>query len=143
MLSALAHKEVYVAEVCLGANIQQTINAFIEAEKYDGVSIIVAYAPCINHGIDMSKNLEIQQDAIKCGYWHLFRYNPALMIQNKNPMQIDSPAPSGDFEAHLLKERRFANYYEKNKDTTLFETLKNDKDEFYKLLVNLKNMFEK
>ena len=143
VLSALQYKDVYVAEVCFGANMQQTINAFVEAQNYNGVSIIIAYAPCINHGIDMSKHLETQQDAIKCGYWHLFRYNPKLLQENKNPMQIDNPKPTGDFENHLLKERRFANLVEKDNDTTLLKELKKDKDEFYELLQNIKKMFDK
>lgn len=143
VLSALQYKDVYVAEVCFGANMQQTINAFVEAQNHKGVSIIVAYAPCINHGIDMSKNLETQQDAVKCGYWHLFRYNPELLLQGKNPMQIDSPKPIGDFENHLMQERRFANMFEKKYDTTLLKQLKKDKDDFYELLQNIKKMFDK
>ena len=82
-LSALQYKDIYVAEVCLGADNNQVLKAFLEAEKYNGVSIIIAYAPCINHGIDMSKNIERQIDAVKCGYWHLFRYNPDLNKETK------------------------------------------------------------
>lgn len=141
-LSAMQHKNVYVAQVCLGANMAQTLNAFVEAKNHKGVSLIIAYAPCINHGINMSNNLELQTDAVKCGYWHLFRYNPDLTESGKNPMQIDSPKPSSDFKAHLLNERRFANYYEKNGDTTLFEEAKADKDEFYEILQTVKSMYE-
>ncbi len=141
VLSALQYKDVYVAEVCLGANMNQTVNAFVEAQKFNGVSLIVAYAPCINHGIDMSKTMEQEIDAVKCGYWHLFRYDPSLIEFGKNPMQIDSPKPTGDFENHLMKERRFANYFEKNNDKSLIEIAKKDKDDFYNTLLAIKNMF--
>lgn len=141
-LSALQYKDVYVAEVCLGANNNQVIKAFLEAEEHDGVSIIIAYAPCINHGIDMSKNIQQQLDAVKCGYWHLFRYNPDLIKQNKNPLIIDSPKPTANFEEHLMRERRFANYYENTNDTTLFEKSKQEKDEFYEFLQNYQKLLE-
>lgn len=142
VLSALGYKDVYVAEICLGANMSQTITAFSEAQKYNGVSLIVAYSPCINHGIDMSKNIEHEMDAVKCGYWHLFRYNPNMLKDGKNPMMLDSPAPTNNFEDYLLKERRYANYLEKTNDKTLFEKAKKDKDDFYTLLVKIKEMFE-
>lgn len=142
-LSALQYKNVYVAEVCLGADMNQVIKAFVEAEKYNGVSIIIAYAPCINHGIDMSKNIERQIDAVKSGYWHLFRYNPTLIAENKNPLIIDSAKPATNFEEHLMCERRFANYYEKTHDTTLFEKSKQEKDEFYEFLQNYKQLLDK
>ena len=142
VLSALQYKNVYVAEVCLGANMNQTIKAFDEAQKFDGVSIIVAYCPCINHGIDMSKNIEHEQEAVKCGYWHLFRYNPALNEQNKNPMIIDSPAPSGNFEDYLLKERRYINSLGKTANKDIFAKAKQDKDDFYNILLNIKNEFK-
>ena len=141
-LSAMIHENVYVAEVCLGADMNQTLKAFEEAQRYDGVSIIIAYAPCINHGIDMSKNLELERDAVACGYWHLFRYNPDLLKQNKNPLLIDSKEPTKDFEKLLLSQRRFANYFEHTADNTLFEKLKQDKNQFYSLLQNLKAMFD-
>ena len=141
-LSALQYKDVYVAEVCLGADMHQVVKAFDEAEKYNGVSIIIAYAPCINHGIDMSQNIQRQIDAVKCGYWHLFRYNPSLMLEGKNPLIIDSAKPTANFEEHLMKERRFASYYEKTHDTSLFKKSKAQKDEFYQFLQNYQKLLE-
>ncbi|MBR4124191.1 MAG: pyruvate:ferredoxin (flavodoxin) oxidoreductase [Clostridia bacterium] len=142
VLSALQYKNVYVAEVCLGANMNQTIKAFDEAQKFDGVSIVVAYCPCINHGIDMSKNIEHELEAVKCGYWHLFRYNPALKEQNKNPMTIDSAVPTENFEDYLLKERRYINSLSKTKNKVVFAKAKQDKDDFYNILLNIKNEFK-
>src|SRR5574344_1551432 len=115
-LSALNYKNVYVAEVCLGADMMQLTKAFKEAQEYNGVSLVIAYCPCISHGIDMSKNLETEIDAVKSGYVQLFRYNPELLKVGQNPMQIDSDKPTNSFKAHILKERRFANFAEKNTD---------------------------
>ena len=141
-LSALQYKDVYVAEVCLGADMNQVVKAFVEAEKYNGVSIIIAYAPCINHGIDMSQNIQNQIDAVKCGYWHLFRYNPNLLTEGKNPLIIDSTKPTANFEEHLMKERRFANYYEKTNDTSLFKIAEHESNQNYEMLVKLQKLFE-
>ena len=141
-LSALQYKNVYVAQVCLGADMNQVVKAFTEAENYNGVSIIIAYAPCINHGIDMSKNIQHQIDAVKCGYWHLFRYNPALIDDDKNPLTIDSAKPTTNFEEHLMSERRFANYYEKTHDTSLFKIAEHESNQNYEMLVKLQKLFE-
>ena len=140
-LSALQYKDVYVASVCLGADMNQVLKAFDEAQKYNGVSLIVAYAPCINHGIDMSKNIEHEIEAVKCGYWHLFRYNPDLTHQAKNPFVIDSPKPTGNFEEYLMKERRFVNLFKTNDKKTI-ENAKKYNDEYYELLLNLQKIFE-
>ena len=141
-LSALLHKDVYVAEVCLGADMNQIVRAFEEANDYDGVSLIIAYAPCINHGIDMSKNIEREAEAVKCGYWHLFRYNPELAKIGKNPLTIDSPKPTEQYESFLLKERRFAKQYDCQNKKIVIGSLQQNNDEFYNLLVKMRDEFE-
>ncbi len=98
---------VYVARIALGANPQQAIKAIQEAEAYDGPSLIIAYAHCINHGINMAMGLEQQKKAVECGHWSLFRYNPALEAEGKNPMIIDSKEPTISFADYALNENRY------------------------------------
>jgi len=98
---------VYVAKVALGANPGQAVKAFAEAEAYDGPSLIIAYAHCINHGINMAKGLDQQKKAVACGHWPLYRYNPELDEQGKNPLTIDSKAPSIPFAEYALNENRY------------------------------------
>jgi pyruvate-ferredoxin/flavodoxin oxidoreductase len=98
---------VYVAKVSLGANPMQVAKAIAEAEAYDGPSLIIAYSHCINHGINMAKGLDQQKAAVKCGHWPLYRYNPELEAQGKNPLHIDSKAPSMPFDEYALGENRY------------------------------------
>ncbi len=98
---------IYVASISMGANKNQAIKAIKEAEAYDGPSIILAYAPCINHGIDMAKAQKIEKAAVDCGYWINYRYNPALKDQGKNPLQLDSREPTGDPIAFVEAEKRY------------------------------------
>ena len=98
---------VYVARISLGANPQQAVKAIQEAEAYDGPSLIIAYAHCINHGINMAMGLEQQKKAVECGHWSLFRYNPALEAEGKNPMIIDSKEPTITFAEYALSENRY------------------------------------
>jgi pyruvate-ferredoxin/flavodoxin oxidoreductase len=107
---AMTYGYVYVAQVGMGANKQQTLKAFVEAEKYDGPSLILAYAPCINHGIKkgMGRTQEETKLAVESGYWHLFRFNPELKAQGKNPFTLDSKAPKGDLREFLAGEVRYA-----------------------------------
>jgi len=98
---------VYVARISIGANPQQAIKAIQEAEAYDGPSLIIAYAHCINHGINMAMGLEQQKKAVECGHWSLFRYNPALEAEGKNPMIIDSKEPTISFADYALSENRY------------------------------------
>lgn len=93
-LQAIAYGNVYVAQVAMGANLQQTLLAFREAEAYSGPSIILAYCHCIAHGIDMRLGLHQQDLAVACGYWPLFRYNPAMRAIGENPFRLDSPRPT-------------------------------------------------
>ena len=98
---------VYVAKIALGANPSQVVKAFAEAEAYDGPSLIIAYAHCINHGINMAKGFDQQRKAVNCGHWPLYRYNPELEEQGKNPLTIDSKAPSIPFAEYALNENRY------------------------------------
>jgi pyruvate-ferredoxin/flavodoxin oxidoreductase len=98
---------VYVARISIGANPQQAIKAIQEAEAYDGPSLIIAYAHCINHGINMAMGLEQQKKAVECGHWSLFRYNPTLEAEGKNPMIIDSKEPTITFADYALNENRY------------------------------------
>ncbi len=110
-LIASTYGYVYVAQIAMGADNNQTLKAIREAEAYDGPSIIIAYAPCINHGIrsGMGHAQEEQKAAVECGYWHLWRYNPALEDEGKNPFTLDSKTPDWDkFEDFLKGEVRYA-----------------------------------
>ncbi len=99
---------VYVAQISLGANPAQAIKAIAEAEAYDGPSLIIAYAHCINHGINMALGLEQQKKAVACGHWPLYRFNPDLEAQDKNPLTIDSKKePVISFEEYALGENRY------------------------------------
>jgi pyruvate-ferredoxin/flavodoxin oxidoreductase len=98
---------IYIAKVSMGANRQQLIKAVNEAEAYNGPSLIIAYSQCISHGIDMAKGLEQQQKAVACGHWPLYRYNPMLEEQGKNPLIIDSKEPTMPFADYALGENRY------------------------------------
>ena len=107
---AMTYGYVYVANVSMGANKQQLMKAFTEAESYDGPSLIMAYSPCINHGIlkGMGKAQEESDLAVKSGYWPLYRYNPVLKEQGKNPFILDSKKPDGSLQEFLAGEVRYA-----------------------------------
>jgi pyruvate-ferredoxin/flavodoxin oxidoreductase len=108
---AMAYGHVYVAQVAMGANIMQTIKAFKEAESYNGPSIIIAYSPCIEHGIKggLANHQKQQKQAVDCGYFNLLRYDPRLEDQDKNPLQLDSKSPDfSKFQDFLLSESRFS-----------------------------------
>ena len=110
-LIASTYGYVYAAQIAMGADQAQTLKAIREAEAYDGPSIIIAYAPCINHGLKagMGKSQQEEALAVACGYWHLWRYNPALEAEGKNPFTLDSKEPNWDeFENFLKGEVRYA-----------------------------------
>ena len=109
-LIAMSYKNVYVAKVAMGANQSQLINALVEAESYDGPSIIIAYAPCINHGIDMGNTQLEMKKAVQSGYWDLYRYNPT----KEQPLSIDSLDPTISYLDFLKGENRYANLLCKN-----------------------------
>jgi pyruvate-ferredoxin/flavodoxin oxidoreductase len=108
-MMAMSYGYVYVAQIALGANMNQAIKAIAEAEKYKGSSLIIAYAPCIAHGIRTGMGTSIAQEkkAVDAGYWHLYRYNPELRKAGKNPFLLDSKEPSESFREFLKSELRF------------------------------------
>ena len=110
-MMATTYGYVYVAQIAMGADQAQTLKAIREAEAYDGPSLIIAYAPCINHGLKkgMGKSQAEEKEAVACGYWHLWRYNPALEAEGKNPFTLDSKEPDwSKFQDFLKGEVRFA-----------------------------------
>lgn len=113
-MMAISYGYVYVAQVAMGASPAQYLNAIKEAEAYDGPSLIIAYAPCINHGLKAGMGLSQKEEklAVDCGYWHLYRYNPTLEAEGKNPFTLDSKEPDWTkFQDFLKGEVRFASLY--------------------------------
>jgi pyruvate-ferredoxin/flavodoxin oxidoreductase len=106
-LIAMAYGYVYVARVAMGANDTQTLRAFIEAEAYDGPSLIIAYSHCIAHGIDMRKGLDQQRLAVQSGVFPIYRYNPMLALEGKNPFMLDSKDPTVSVEDYAYNESRY------------------------------------
>jgi pyruvate-ferredoxin/flavodoxin oxidoreductase len=104
---AMSYGYVYVARVAMGASDQQTLNAFLEADAYDGPSLILAYSHCIAHGYDLRKGLDQQKLAVQSGAWPLYRFNPALAAEGKNPLTIDSKEPTIPFEQYAYNENRY------------------------------------
>lgn len=109
-MMAMSYGHAYVAQIAMGANMNQTLNAINEAEKFKGPSIIIAYAPCISHGIKLGMGSSIQQEkkAVEAGYWHLYRYNPDLKKEGKNPFVMDSRAPKSPYQDYIMSELRFS-----------------------------------
>ncbi|GAB4401081.1 MAG: pyruvate:ferredoxin (flavodoxin) oxidoreductase [Anaerolineales bacterium] len=106
-LIAMSYGYVYVAKVAMGANDQQTLKALLDAESYDGPSLIIAYSPCIAHGYDMARSLDQAKLAVQSGHWPIFRYDPRLAIEGKNPLQIESKEPSIAFSQYAYNETRY------------------------------------
>ncbi|HHW70427.1 MAG TPA: pyruvate:ferredoxin (flavodoxin) oxidoreductase [Clostridiales bacterium] len=123
-LMAMSYGYVYVAQVAMGANMNQLIKALTEAEAYDGPSLIIAYSPCINHGLrrGMGKTQEQAKRAVEAGYWHLYRYNPTLKDEGKNPFILDSKEPTESFRDFLMSEVRY---------TSLMKTFPEIADELF------------
>ncbi|NEV63604.1 pyruvate:ferredoxin (flavodoxin) oxidoreductase [Thiorhodococcus minor] len=107
-MMAMAYENVYVAQVAFGAKDVQTVRAFLEAESYDGPSVIIAYSPCIAHGVDLSNNLRQQDLAVTSGHWPLFRYDPRRTERGENPLLIDSKPPSIPYRDFINTETRFS-----------------------------------
>ena len=105
---AMSYGYIYVAQVAMGADYNQCLKAFKEAEAYNGPSLIICYAPCINHGIKMPFNQAEQKKAVAAGYWNLFRFNPALVEEGKNPFTLDSKAPTADYIEFINGETRYS-----------------------------------
>ena len=133
-MMAMSYGYVYVAQVAMGASPAQYFNAIKEAEAYDGSSLIIAYAPCINHGLKAGMGLSQKEEklAVDCGYWHLYRYNPALEGTDKNPFTLDSKEPDwSKFQDFLKGEVRFASLYKMYPDSA--EELLQKTEEFAKV----------
>lgn len=106
-MMAMSYGYIYVAQVSMGADKNQVLKALVEAENYPGPSLVIGYAPCISHGINMTYSLEEAKKAVECGYWQLYRYNPALKEEGKNPFILDSKEPTASFKDFLAGEVRY------------------------------------
>ena len=136
-MMAISYGYVYVAQVAMGASPVQYFNAIKEAEAYDGPSLIIAYSPCINHGLKAGMGLSQKEEklAVECGYWHLFRYNPALEGTDKNPFTLDSKEPDwSKFQDFLKGEVRFASLYKMFPESA--DELLQKTEEFAKVRLN-------
>ena len=143
---AMQYGNVYVAQIAMGADYSQTLRALLEAESYPGTSIVIAYAPCISHGIKIGMNntmLEMRA-AVQAGYWHLFRYDPRRMEKGRNPFQLDSPEPIMDYQEFLAGEVRYSSlqlaFPERARD--LFSQAEKQAHEKYRRLVELSRPWE-
>jgi pyruvate-ferredoxin/flavodoxin oxidoreductase len=130
---------VYVAKVAFGSSDMQTVKAFIEAEAYDGPSLIIAYSHCIAHGYDLVHGLDQQKLAVQSGHWPLFRHNPALAAQGKNPFVLESKAPTIPLEKYIYNETRYAMLKHSNPEVAqeLLQEAQQDVNERWKTYENL------
>ncbi len=143
---AMSYGYVYTAQISMGADYNQCVKAIAEAEAYPGPSIIIAYAPCISHGIKkgMNKAMEEESLAVKSGYWFNFRYNPTLAKEGKDAFILDSKAPTEDIETFISGENRYASLkkFDPKRAERLFTVLKNDKAAQYKKLQKLVTLYK-
>ena len=141
---AMSYGYIYVAQVAQGANMAQCVKAMAEAESYDGPSIIIAYAPCINHGIKggMGNSMAEEKRAVEAGYWHLFRYDPRLAAEGKNPFQLDSGAPTASYKDFIESEVRYSSLMRTFPDRAkvLFEKAEENAAEKYEHLEKLSKL---
>ena len=140
---AMSYGYVYVAQVAMGANMNQLLKALTEAEAYPGPSLIIGYAPCEMHGIKKGgmQNSQIEmKKAVDAGYWHMFRYNPALP---ENKLTIDSAAPSADYQAFIANEARYARLAQSfpERAKTLFEKAEENAKARYERLVKMGKLY--
>jgi pyruvate-ferredoxin/flavodoxin oxidoreductase len=138
-LMAMSYGYVYVAKVCMGADPNQLLKAVNEAEAYKGPSLIIAYAPCINHGINMGHSQEEAKKAVEAGYWPMYRYNPDLALEGKNPFQLDSKDPKASYREFIMGEARYAALTKQFPEVadelfTRAENEANEKIDYYKKL---------
>ena len=103
----MSYGNVYVAQVAMGASHNQTVKAMVEAERYDGPSLLICYSACIAHGIDMSQSLAQEEMAVKSGHWPLYRYNPELAEKGENPLTLQSKPPTISFAEYAYGENRY------------------------------------
>ena len=141
----MTYGNVYVASIAIGANKQHAINALCEAEAYDGPSIVIAYCPCINHGLRAGMGTSIQEEgyAVACGYWPLYRYNPDLAKAGKEPLSVDYQKPNGELQSYISGEDRYEALTEKMPDEAkiLHTELEQDCDKLYQILNGSKDIF--
>jgi pyruvate-ferredoxin/flavodoxin oxidoreductase len=141
-LISMSYGHIYVASVSMGANMNQVVKALLEAESYDGPSLVIAYSPCIAHGIDMGQSIEEEKKAVDTGYWSLYRYDPRLTEEGKNPFKYETRDPKSDMLDFLMGEGRYTTLRRQFPEEAekLFEKavkFKKDKHEYYKKLSSL------
>jgi pyruvate-ferredoxin/flavodoxin oxidoreductase len=141
-MMAMNYGTAYVAKVAMGGNDSHTIKAFMEAESYNGPSIIIAYSHCIAHGYDMVHGLDQQKAAVQSGYWPLFRYDPRLAAEGKNPFQLDSRAPSIKLKDYVYNETRYTMLVKSNPDEAshLLELAQKDVLDRWRIYENMVHM---
>jgi len=137
-MMAVAYGDVYVARVAMGASDTQTLKAFIEAERYDGPSLIIAYSHCIAHGYDLKHGMDQQKKAVECGLWPTFRYNPELERSGENPMKLDYKGPKIPVKEYMYNETRFKMVEKMNSEDAahFLETATFHANEMYKRYSN-------
>ena len=140
-LMQMTYGHIYVAQVAMGANKNHFLKVLQEAESFKGPSLIIAYAPCISHGIKggMTDTMRREKDAVACGYWHLYRYNPDRRLIGENPFTLDSPEPSKPFKEFLGQEVRYTSLIGVNKDLAehLFNAAEKNAKEKYDMYKKL------
>jgi pyruvate-ferredoxin/flavodoxin oxidoreductase len=141
---AVSYGNIYVARVAMGASDIQTVRAFMEAEAYEGPSIIIAYSHCIAHGIDMGKGMSNQKAAVESGYWPLFRFNPALRKEGKIPFKLDSKAPKISLKDYAYMETRYKMLTKSHPDNAekLIKLAQEDVNERWIMYENLSKDYE-
>ncbi|MCI8645319.1 MAG: pyruvate:ferredoxin (flavodoxin) oxidoreductase [Firmicutes bacterium] len=144
---AMSYGYIYVAQIAMGANPQQTLRAIREAESYDGPSLIIAYAPCINHGVKagMNKSMLEMKKAVRAGYWNLLRYNPDLIAHKRNPLTLDSAPPTESYNDFLMGEVRYNSLKLKapERAETLFTKAEHIAQQRYEKLVRQQKSFDR
>ena len=143
---AMAYGYVYVAQIAMGSSYQQTLNALLEAESYDGPSLVIAYAPCINHGlkIGMGRSIEQMKNAVDAGYWNMFRFDPRRADNGENPLTIDSKAPTASYNDFIMGEVRYSSlalaFPDRAKE--LFAIAEKEAAQKYEMLKKQQEMYE-
>jgi pyruvate-ferredoxin/flavodoxin oxidoreductase len=141
-MMAMSYGYVYVARVAMGASDRQTLQAFREAEAYEGPSLIIAYTHCIAHGIDMRLGLQQQDLAVKSGVWPLYRYNPELIAQGESPLSIDSKEPSIPVKEYAYNETRYRMLLQSDEERAemLMQKAQSDAESRWNLYRQMANM---
>jgi len=143
---AMTYGYVYVAQIAIGADYNQAVKAIAEAEAYPGPSLVIAYAPCINHGIrkGMGKSITEEELAVKAGYWFNFRYNPALAKEGKDAFSLDSKAPTESYEDFINGEVRYSALMKANPDRArkLFDKAEGEAKDKYEYLNKLIELYK-